>query len=40
MLTEDNSMTAGIILNSDTLRSGKREGCPFLPLLFNIGFKS
>jgi len=33
--------TANIILNSERvkafpLRSGTREGCPFLPLLFNI----
>ena len=36
--------TANIILNSEKLkafplRSGKRQGCPFLPLLFNIVLK-
>ena len=34
-------LTANIILNSEklkafTLRSGRRQGCPLLPLLFNI----
>ena len=36
--------TANIILNSEKLKafpvnSGTRQGCPFLPLLFNIVFK-
>ena len=34
-------LTANIVLNGEKLkpfplRSGKRQGCPFLPLLFNI----
>ena len=37
----DDKPTANIILNGEKLkpfhlRSGKREGCPLLPLLFNI----
>ena len=36
-----NKLTANIILNGETLkafllRSGTRQGCPLLPLLFNI----
>ena len=28
--------TANIILNGEKLRSGTQQGCPLLPLLFNI----
>ena len=36
--------TSNIILNGEklnvfNLRSGTRQGCPFLPLLFNIGLE-
>ena len=40
----DDKLTANIILNSEklkpfTLRSGKRQGFPLSPLLFNIVWK-